>query len=83
MGKPGSVVSKTLTRFRVAALGRRTGCFFCMKKTLWADLHVGKFSRLRNVCSNEENSVIAVMRQMGASKGLCCSQSSGILRNNL
>lgn len=46
VGKPGSVVSKTLTRFRVATLGRRTGCFFCMKKTLWADLHVGKFSRV-------------------------------------
>lgn len=39
----GSVVSKTLTRFHVATLGRRIKA---MKKTMWADLHVGKFSRV-------------------------------------
>lgn len=44
MGKPGSVVSKTLTRFHVATLGR-TGCFL-HEKTLWPDFHVGEFSRV-------------------------------------
>lgn len=45
VGKPRSVVSKTLARFHVATLGLERLGAFCMK-TLWPDLYVGKFSRV-------------------------------------
>lgn len=45
-GQAWSVVSKMLTRFHVATLGRRIGCFLHKEKTLWSDLHVGEFSRV-------------------------------------
>lgn len=42
VGKPGFVVSKTLTRFYVACLGRRPGCFL-QEKSLVPDSQVGEF----------------------------------------
>ena len=45
VGKPRSVVSKTLARFHVATLGLESLGAFCMK-TLWPDSYVGKFSRV-------------------------------------
>lgn len=45
-GQAWSVVSKMLTRFHVATLGRRIGCFLHKAKTLWSDLHVGEFPRV-------------------------------------
>lgn len=82
MAKPGSVVSKTLTRFRVATLGRGTGCFLHEKKRCgliytWVSFRESLHMRLTAECAlpKGKQSVIGFMMQVGTSGGPCCSES--------